>query len=248
MPKKKTNEIVEEQRRAREEFLELKRMQNGEMPTGPKPSEEAVLPKTFGEKLKNIWYHDKYVILGSLAAVIVIIILVAQCCSRVEADLQLVLFTYTPVSDDACDRISKFAEKYCEDINGDGKVKVQVINCSFSETGDMQYKYTIMQKLQATLAANDNALLYIVDDKGEKYFTESDGALSGCFDSDFIPLGQAFYSACQTGSESNALSLPLPENLKIACRKTDAQAFKKSKNLEECVKSSKAIIEIATKE
>ena len=33
------NEILEEQRRAREEFLELKKMQSGEMKAPPKPSE-----------------------------------------------------------------------------------------------------------------------------------------------------------------------------------------------------------------
>ena len=40
------NEILEEQRRAREEFLELKKMQSGEMKAPPKPSEVAIVPKT----------------------------------------------------------------------------------------------------------------------------------------------------------------------------------------------------------
>ena len=53
--KKQVNPIIAEQRRAREEFLKLKRMQSGEIPTEPKPSEIAVKPKTFTEKLKNIW-------------------------------------------------------------------------------------------------------------------------------------------------------------------------------------------------
>ena len=44
MAEKKTNEILEEQRRARQEFLDLKKMQQGEMEAPPKPSEVA-MPK-----------------------------------------------------------------------------------------------------------------------------------------------------------------------------------------------------------
>ena len=35
MAEKKTNEIIEEQRRARQEFLDLKKMQQGEMEAPP---------------------------------------------------------------------------------------------------------------------------------------------------------------------------------------------------------------------
>ena len=44
MSEKDTNEILEEQRRARQEFLELKKMQSGEMAAPPKPS-EVLFPK-----------------------------------------------------------------------------------------------------------------------------------------------------------------------------------------------------------
>lgn len=242
MSGKKTNEILEEQRRARKEFLELKRMQNGEMPTGPKPSEVAAAPRSFSEKLKNIWYHDKYIILGGLAACIVLAIIVAQCCGRVNPDLQLVVFAYSPVSDASCDKIAALAEQYCEDINGDGRVEIQVINCSFSETGDSQYRFTVMQKMQSAIAANDEALLYIVDEKGEAYFNDNDGALKDCFEEAFKPLNQEFYSACEPDA-SNMLETRLPDGLRIACRKTNAVAFKNSKHIEEYTAASRAIIE-----
>lgn len=247
MAKKKTNEIVEEQRRARQEFLELKKMQHGEIPTGPKPSEVAIVPKTPREKLKNIWYHDKYIILGALAACIVIIVMVAQCCSRVSPDLQILVFTYTPVSDASCEKIARFSEEYCADINGDGQVSVQVINCSFSkDSSNTQYQYTMMQKLQATIAANDETLLYITDPESAQYFEGEDSPLSGCFDEPFQPLNEAFYAACTLDEDSNAISFELPEGLKMACRSTDAQAFKHTKKLEEYLKYSKEILKAAT--
>lgn len=245
MPKKKTNEIVEEQRRARRNFLELKRMQIGEMPTGPKPSEEAVKPASFAEKLKNIWYHDKYVILGGLAVCIVLIILVAQCCTRVQPDLQIVVFAYSPVSDVSCEKIADFAEQYCDDINGDGIVNVQLINCSFGENSDSQYRYTSFQKLQSTIAANNEALIYIVDEKGEAYFKENEAVFAECFEDDFRSVGESVYEVCEPDS-SNILDTALPDGLRAACRKTSAQAFKKSKNLEDYVASSRAILEHLT--
>ena len=58
MSDKNKNEIIEEQRRAREEFLRLKRMQSGEIKADPKPSEVALLPKTPKEKIANCLYNN----------------------------------------------------------------------------------------------------------------------------------------------------------------------------------------------
>ena len=58
MPEKNENEIIQEQRKARKAFLELKKMQNGEMDAGPKPSDVAIVPKTFWEKFKHFWYYN----------------------------------------------------------------------------------------------------------------------------------------------------------------------------------------------
>jgi hypothetical protein len=51
----KRNDIIEEQRRARQEFLKLKQMQNGEIEPEAKPSEIAIKPTTFSEKWQELW-------------------------------------------------------------------------------------------------------------------------------------------------------------------------------------------------
>ena len=58
------NDILEEQRRARQQFLELKKMQ--------KPSEVALEPKTLGEKAKNYWYHFKWHTIAAIFMAVVI--------------------------------------------------------------------------------------------------------------------------------------------------------------------------------
>ena len=59
MADNKKNDIIEEQRRARAEFLRLKKMQSGEIDAGPKPSEVAIVPKTPKEKWDNFWFQYK---------------------------------------------------------------------------------------------------------------------------------------------------------------------------------------------
>ena len=71
MADKKINETLAQQRKAREDFLALKRMQQGELDAGPKPSEIAIELKTPMDKLKNIWFHDKWYILGVIAIAII---------------------------------------------------------------------------------------------------------------------------------------------------------------------------------
>ncbi|MBE6727937.1 MAG: hypothetical protein E7562_04730 [Ruminococcaceae bacterium] len=244
--KKKVNPIIAEQRRAREEFLKLKKMQSGEIPTEPKPSEVAVKPKTLGEKLKNIWYHDKYFIIGGLLTCIIIIIMVAQCVKKVDPDLQIVVFTYDTVSDASCEKISEFAQKHCEDINGDGKVKVQIVNCSFSnELGDLQYRNTLLQKMQGIIVAEENALLFITDDESIKYFSAADSALNGVFDTEPLPLNEAFYEACKIKSD-NPLDFELKEGLSISCRKLEGTLLEGKDNSGKYIKNSNAILKAAT--
>ncbi len=245
--KKKVNPIIAEQRRAREEFLKLKRMQSGEIPTEPKPSEIAVKPKTLGEKLKNIWYHDKFFIVGGLLTCIVLAIMVAQCARRVKPDLQIVVFTYDAVSDASCEQISKFAQKHCEDINGDGEVKVQVVNCSFSmESNNAQHRYTLIQKMQGIMVADENALLYITDDESITYFNNPESALNNCFDGEPKPLNEYFYKECKINSD-NPLEYELQDGLSISIRNLKGTVLEDKDGVKDYIKNSKKILEAATK-
>ena len=165
MADKKKNDILEEQRRAREEFLRLKRMQSGEIAADPKPSEVAIVPTTPKEKWDNFWFQYKWWVFSAVALFIVLSILIAQCASRVEPDLQVVYFTYTPVLDEQIGNVAEYFESMTKDINDDGEINVQVVNCSVSENGNIQYKNSILQKLQAIIAADEKALLFITDSK-----------------------------------------------------------------------------------
>ncbi len=242
MAEKHRNETLEQQRKAREDFLALKKMQQGELYAGPKPSEVAVMPKTPAEKLKNIWFHDKWVILGTLALIVIIAVCVAQCASRPKYDLNAVVFAYNIVGDEDCKLIGEYLSEHCEDINGDGEVKINVINCSYTEgSSDTQYVYSSNTKLQAILSTDSSALLYITDKDSYEYLSSiSENPL---FEGEPLVFGEKFYEAC------NADDLfMLPEGLQISCRAIGGTVIEDDKKISSYYEQSKKILEEISKQ
>lgn len=238
MAKKKTNSIIEEQRRAREEYLKLKKMQQGELETGPKPSEVAIVPKTPMEKLKNIWFHDKWFIIGGLLMAIVISVLVAQCATREKYDLEVVVFSYSVVGDVNMQKMAEYFEQYCEDIDGNGEVNVQVINCSYNKnSNDRQYQMTMSQKLTSIIAADANALLFVTDSESYDYLNNLSDE-NKFFDSEPVVLGEKFYDYCLV---EDAFSY-MPEGLQISCRDIEGKTISNDEEISKVYKQSQNIL------
>lgn len=238
MADKNKNDILEEQRKARQEFLELKKMQHGEIPAPPKPSETSVLPKTPKEKWNNFWYQYKWYVVAITAIVAVLSVLTVQCATRTKYDLEVVYFTYNAVLDEQTAAVADYIKQYAKDINGDGEVNVQVINCSYSKaSGDTQYQYTMMSKLQAIIAGDQNALLFITDEASYKYLNEISKDTDIFEDEPYI-FGEAFYNA----TESKRLG-KLPDGLRISCRKVSDTVLESKKNIEASYKNSKSVLE-----
>ncbi len=237
MAKKNVSDTIAQQRKAREEFLELKKMQHGEIQAPPKPSEMAVEPKTFSEKLKNYWFHFKWHTLGTIFCLIAFAVMISQCASRTNWDMQVIYFTYTPVLDQQTDEISNYLGEISKDINGDGEVNIQVVNCSMpTDNASVQYSKTILSKLQAIIAAEPEALLFITDADSVTYF-EAD-ALNNFFGTEQIALGEKFY----TNTESKEFG-KLPEGLQIACRRVDNTVVESKKNVGAVYNESLNILE-----
>ena len=224
MSEKETNEILEEQRRARQEFLELKKMQSGEMEAPPKPSEVAIVPKTPKEKWDNFWFQDKWYVVAITAVTVVLAVLITQCATRTKYDMEVVYFTYTAALDEQTNAVAKYIAGYAEDVNGDGEINIQVVNCSFNgKSGDTQYRYTMMTKLQAMIAGDQNAMLFITDEDSYKYLADLSNG-DGLFDGEPFMLGEEFYKATETDSYGK-----LPEGLRIACRRVSDTVLESKK-------------------
>lgn len=234
------NDILEEQRKAREEFLKLKKMQQGEIDAGPKPSEVAIVPKTPKEKAANFWFQYKWHTIGIVAAVIVLAVLIAQCVSRPVYDMELVYFTYSPILDEQTTQIAEYFEEFAEDLDGNGEVNVQVINCSMSDSSyDVQYRNTMLTKLQSLIAADEKALLFITDKKSIKYFDNIASESGGLFEEEPLLLGEDFYKA----TESKDFGA-LPEGLQISERRVSDTVLESKKEVKKYHKEATRIMEI----
>ena len=235
--KKYDSGTLRQQRKAREEFLELKKIQTGEVDAPPPPSAEAVEPKTFKEKSKNFWFYYRKTVFAAAFIIVALIICLVQCFSRIDYDLSITLYTANAVSDADAKKVAEYFEKFCEDINGDGEVHIQVTNCSYSSASNPQYAQTVNMKVQTIIAAEYEAVLFITDEvTHERLNSISDS--TAFFENDEILLKDGFYEFCD--SDDN---FPLPQGLRLSCRKISNTIMEKNKKAAVCHSEAKKIIQ-----
>ena len=225
MAEKKTNEILEAQRKARQSFLDLKKMQSGEMDAGPKPSEvaEVLTPK---QKFANFWHYSKWYVLSTVALTALIAFMVVQCATKPSYDLKLVYFTYTPSIDEQTSAIADYLEPYCEDVNGDGETNIQVINCSVSnDNSNVMTRNATLQKLYSIIVAEESAVLFITDEESAKYFDGMTEGKEDFFSGESAELKEDFYKATENETFGN-----LPEGLTLSVRRVDGTLLEKQKD------------------
>ncbi len=227
MPKKNESETIAQQRKARQEFLNLKKMQNGEMEAPPKPSEVAVKPQTAMEKWQNIWFHDKWLIIILALIIASIAFLTVQCATKTKYDATVVVFTYTLTGDKNCEAMAEYIKPYAKDINGDGEVNISVVNCSFNNAdGNSEYSYAARTRAQTMLAGEASALLFITDSESYEHLS---GISEGgpLFEGEPIVFKDDFYEKCDVDE-----LFDMPENLQISCRRIEGTSIESDKNIE----------------
>lgn len=225
---KKESETLRQRKFAQQEFLKLKKMQQGELDAGQKPSEIYAAPLTFSEKIKNIWYHDKWAIIVVMIIAVCISLFVAQCATKTKYDATVVVFTYTITGNVNCDKMGEYLKPYCKDINADGEVNINVINCSIEESqGNSDYSYTTRTKLSTLISGEASALLFITDDKSYKYLSGLSNNID-FFEGEPLKFEEDFYEFCK---EADNL-FTTPDSLQISCRTTKGTTIESDKNID----------------
>ncbi len=237
MSEKRVSDTIAQQRKARKQFLELKKMQSE---TKAAPREEAPqTPLTFKQRLANFWFYRKWHCFAALLGLSILCMVIVHYATAVKPDLEIAFFTYTYVSDEQIGLLEDYLEEFIDDINGDGERVINIKNLSFDYSAeDLQTSYNISQKLQMTMSGT-NTLLYITDTQSEKAFEDS--AFEGAFGEVKI-LNQEFYS--NTASEKYG---SLPEDLHIYCRNVKNSVLEKEKNIEKIESESLKLLEELTK-
>ena len=163
MSNNKSKNSVEEQRARQKELIELKRQREAfkEDPESFKHEEKVVYAQSTASKISNFWYYSKFAIGFMLIIAIILAIGIAQCATRIQYDMTIVLYTKTYVNSTMSENFAAIAEKYCDDVNGDGKVEVLVVNCAIPDDqrlADSDASTRLLGQFQ-----NEEAIVYIVD-------------------------------------------------------------------------------------
>lgn len=223
---KRKSDTLSQREFAQNEFLKLKKMQSGELDAGPKPSEMAV-PLTFSQKIKNLWYHDKFAIIVVGILVVAIALLITQCATKKKYDLAVVVFTHTITGDPNCEKMEEYLQPFCKDINGDGEVNVNVINCTINSRVDSNHSYQNRTSMQSIVANDASALLFITDESSYKEMMEISTNIR-FFEGEPIVFQDDFYEFCV--DESGFYETPT--GLQISCRTVKGAAIEDDKDVD----------------
>ncbi len=234
----KKSDTLEQRKKAQKEFLELKKMQSGETAPPPKPSEEAIKPVTLRDKLSNFWFHYKVHTVLVLFLAVVIAICVSQCATRTEYDGKIILHTNKYYTSEQIGVLEEYFKPYFTDITGNGVVEIAVIDCSFNTEGtfDSSYVAGLSTRLQSSIAQDETAQLFIVDDVCHERLNSLSENFSEFF-IEYIPLPEGAYAAAE------ADEFTLPEGCVIGRRIIKDTTIERKKDIEKYERQAIEILE-----
>lgn len=186
--KEKKNEILEEQRRARKSFLELKKAQSE---NGTGETSEAALPEEKKFTFSDFIYYYKYHIIIILFLAVLISVATAQCVHREKYDLKIAIHTTRAFSDEQVAGIEDYFSLFAEDTDTDGKVNVLAVNCAY-EVGvsTAEYQQTQQQKIQSMIVTDTSVMLFILNKDTVGYL---DSVTESGLIEKSLPLPDSFY-------------------------------------------------------
>jgi hypothetical protein len=127
-----------------------------------------IRPKTFKERLANFWYHYKWHTIIITFLLISMTVGFTQCATKENPDYKIMLCMDKYIPDGIVPAIETYFEQYADDINGDGKVIVHVVDASTGVTDELQRSQS--SKLMGELQIGE-VMLIMTD---ETYFKRLD--------------------------------------------------------------------------
>ena len=230
------NETLEQQRRARREFLELKKMQQGEI--APEPPREEETPKTLKEKITNFWFHYKVHTFFVIFLCVILAIGITQCATKEKYDARVVFYTDRIYADEQLVFLKDYITPCFSDIDGDGTVNIQLINCSYGTDGsfDMNYANSVATKLQAIIASEGDVQLFIVDPARLTQLNSISDTLPSFF-IETLPFSEEIYNI------ANEKGVHLPEGLVMGRRIVEGTLIENIKDIDKYVADAVSAME-----
>ena len=119
-----------------------------------------------GQKLQYLWDYYRFIALGTVVGLILVISLVKTIFFTPKADVGIICTTEYELSDENGANFDKAIENALEDYNGDGKKLSETTRLAYSEksaNSDPQYAQAVLTKINVELAAG-TSIMQICDD------------------------------------------------------------------------------------
>ena len=233
------DDTLAKRKKAQQDFLELKKMQSGEIE--PEAVSAPIKPTTVKGKLSNFWFHYKLHTIFTLFIAIVLVIGITQCSKQEKYDGRVVLYINQGCTDLETDLFKEALLPYFTDINNDGEVKIQIINCAHTTTNgafDMEYTSALSSKLQSIISSDGDVQLFIVDDKK---IAQLDGIIANSgIDSFFVEqseFSEEFYK------KATDIGVKLPKKVYLARRIVGGTMIENVKNIETYTEQAITVME-----
>lgn len=210
--------------------------------------ENSIRPKGFREWWENYWYHYKWHTIVAFVLILAVAISTVQCSSRPKYDYQLVLAVGTvEMAPAQVEALEEQIAAVGTDQNGDGLVKVNLIDCTYSST---KSSYAIVtakrQKLQSIFMNQSDTLLFICD---KACYDWLDSIREGGFMED-LGLSKEdgrYFSLTDTklykeAKSKNHKELTWPADLRISRRKVSGMLIEKEKNIEKYMEKADTLL------
>ena len=209
------------------------------------------IPETPQSKWDNFWYHHKWTFWGVLFLVVALTAATVQMLTRDEADYSILMLTEdTYYISQQVDLLENMLAPYGQDVDGDGKVEVNIQNLQYDMDADLQHSSSV-QLVSAHLAAGD-VLFFICDEKTLDTFVgnvEEESSLGN----DFLAVIPAESAGIQEGGKVygwendprrvDDIADTFPKKLYFCVRAPIGSAADSTELYDQCMSLLKAFVE-----
>ena len=131
----------------------------------PEPPKEY----TKKEKAQNWWHYHKFIVLGVVVAILVVAWFIKDTVFQTRPDVQIGYIGQYDLPADTVTALQDALTPYCTDLNGDGKVVVQVDSYTVdfdaaNESTDAYYQMAGVTRLSAELSSGGKTYIFLLED------------------------------------------------------------------------------------
>lgn len=208
--------------------------------------QDVIKLETAKQKRQNWWYYNKMLLIILLVAALIVGSIIYSVVTQVAPDYTIALMTSYTMPDDGLSQLENCISEYADDRNGDGQVKVTVVNYVFSSTGsDYEQQQASLVKFTADASLNE-CMIYLHDEAAfdsmknnfEGFFQYNEGGsmpeTATDYENAMVPWGdfKAFAGFVPVAAENDLwdseVYRELYEKLRVSVRAAEGSSVEKS--------------------